>query len=121
MKIYKKHVKYLQILNLLSALVILCTIIYAWSVLRTLPENIWIPKGLDNPALAEVNKNVIWEDIRLMVTTYLVFSVVTVYMEVTPFRASSGFHKAQTVSVVNLCICLIFAFTIIKTICAAHY
>ena len=114
MKVYKRHIKFLQILNLISALVISSTIVYTWSVLRSLPENIRVSKGFDYAGLIEANKNVIWEDIRLMVTTYLVFSLIIVFIEVTPFRCSSGFHRAQTFSIINLSICLIFAFTIIS-------
>ena len=116
MKIYQRHLKNLKILNLLSLLIILMTIFYSWYILRLLPDVVHVPKNLTETGLIVVNKSVIWGDIRLMITSYLLLSLVTVFMEVTPFRQSSGFHKAQFVSLVNLCISVLFAYTIISSV-----
>jgi len=116
MKIYKKHSRNLQVLNLLSAAVILITLVYTWSSLKFLPQYICVPKNFAGVDLAWINKNVIWDDIRLMVTTYLVISLICIYMQLTPFKDRSGYHKAQVVSVINLCICLVFSVTIIGTV-----
>ena len=119
MKTYKRHLAYLKISSLLSLLAILTTISYCWYTLRLLPDFVHVPKGLVNADLVVVNKSVVWGDIRLMVTSYLLLSLVTVFMELTPFRQSSGFHKAQFVSLVNLCISVLFAYTIISSVCVA--
>ena len=116
MKIYRRHLRNLKILNLLSLLVILMTIFYSWYILRLLPDDLKVPKRLLSKDLIVVSKSVIWNDIRLMVTSYFLFSVVTIFMEVTPLRYSSGFHKAQFVAIVNLCISAVFAYTIIRTV-----
>lgn len=119
MKIYKRHLAYLKILNLLSLIVILMTIFYSWYVLRLLPDVLQVTKSLAGMKVIVVDKSMIWEDIRLMVITYLIFSLITVFIELTPFRYSSGFHKAQIVSIINLCLSVVFAYTIISTICVA--
>lgn len=116
MKTYKRHSKYLQILNFLSAAVILATIIYAWSALKFLPQYILVPKDIMSMELTRINKNIIWNDIRLMITTYLVISIICIYMQLTPFKDRSGNQKAQIISVINLCICLVFSVTIILTV-----
>ena len=80
------------------------TIFYCWYSLRHLPDFVHVPKGLVNTDLTVINKSVVWGDVRLMVTSYLLLSLVTVFMELTPFRQSPDFHKAQFVSIVNVCI-----------------
>ena len=119
MKTYKRHLAYLKILSLLSLLAILMTIFYCWYTLRLLDDFVHVPKGLVNEELIVVNKSVVWGDIRLMFTIYLLLSLVTVFLELTRFRQSSGFHKAQFVSVINLCISVVFAYTIISSVSVA--
>lgn len=119
MKIYQKHLRLLKILNLLSLLIILMTIFYSWYILRLLPDVVHVPKSLVDTDLMVVNKSVIWSDIRLMVTSYLLLSLVTVFMELTPFRQSSGFHKAQFTATVNLSISMVFAYTILSSVSVA--
>jgi hypothetical protein len=119
MKTYKRHLVFLKTLNLLTLLVIAVTVLYSWYVLRLLPEVVQVLRGVFNGDVAVVSKGLIWKDIRLMVTCYLLFSLITVFLELTPFRSSSGFHKAQFVSVINLGISLVFAYTIISTVCSA--
>jgi hypothetical protein len=121
MKIYKKHSRHLQILNLLSAAIILITLVYVWSSLKSLPQYIQVPESLTSTAYIRINKNVIWDDIRLMVTTYLVISLICVYMQLTPFKDRSGYHKAQIISLINLSICLVFSVTIIISIKGATW
>jgi len=116
MKIYRRHLRNLKILNLLSLLVILVTIFYSWYIFRLLPDDLKVPKGLVSTDLMVVNKSAIRAEIRLMVTTYFLFLLITVFMELIPFRYSSGFHKAQFVSIVNLCISVVFAYTIISAV-----
>ncbi|TDE17077.1 hypothetical protein [Dyadobacter psychrotolerans] len=116
MKIYQRHLRNLKILNLLSLVVILMTIFYTWYTLRLFPNDLFVTKSLFSTDLREISKSMIWKDIRLMVTSYFLFSVVTIFMELTPFRYSSGFHKAQFVAIVNLCISAVFAYTIIRTV-----
>ena len=121
MKIYKKHSRHLQILNLLSAAIILITLVYVWSSLKSLPQYIQVPESLTSTAYIRINKNVIWDDIRLMVTTYLVISLICVYMQLTPFKDRSGYHKAQIISLINLSICLVFSVTIMGTVRAVTW
>ena len=120
MKIYQKHLKHLRILNLLSLIVILMTVFYSYYMLRLLPDVQHLPpKTLSSTDMIMMNKSLIWKDIRLMFTSYLLFSLITVFLELTPFRYSSGFHKAQFVSIVNVGISSVFAYTIISTVNSA--
>jgi hypothetical protein len=122
MKTYKRHLTYLKISNLLCLIAIFTTILYCWYTFRLLGDFVHVPKGLANTDLIVVNKSVVWDDIRLMGTIYLLLSLVTVFMELTPFRQSSGFHKAQFVSLINVCISVVFAYTIISSVrVAAQY
>ncbi len=95
------------------------TIFYTWYMLHLQPDVLQVTKGLAGMDTVVIHKSLIWGDIRLMVTTYLIFSLITVFIELTPFRYSSGFHKAQIVSIINLCISVVFACTIVSTVCIA--
>jgi hypothetical protein len=121
MKIYKHHSRSLQLINLLSASAILITTVYTWATLKLLPQYICIPANLTSADWVWVDKDRIWGDIRLMVTTYLVISLLCIYMQLTPFKDRSGYHKAQVLTVINLCICLVFSVTIIGTVRAVTW
>ena len=119
MKIYQKHLRQLKILNLLSLIVILMTIFYSYYILRLLPDVLHLQKGPGSTDIVLMNKNLIWKDIRLMVTSYLLLSLITIFMELTPFKYSSSFHRAQFVAIINAAISVVFAYTIISTVNSA--
>lgn len=113
MKTYKNHIRYLKILNLFSIAVIVATIAYTWVTMQAKPESIRVYGGESNGTGSQVGHQVVWEDVSLMVALFMLCFLITIYAELTPFRCSSGFHRAQIISIINLCITLVFAFTII--------
>lgn len=113
MKTYKNHIRYLKILNLFSITIIVITIAYTWLNMQSQPENIRVYSGGIDGAGSLVHTNVVWDDVSLMVALFILCFLITIYAELTPFRCSSGFHRAQIISFINLCITLVFAFTII--------
>ncbi|TKT90686.1 hypothetical protein [Dyadobacter frigoris] len=116
MKTYQKYIKYLQILNVLSFIAVVTTIIYSWAMISSLPERFMITEGFTQSKALWISKGKLWGDIRLMVTCYLIISLICVYLQVMPFKPGSGKHHALMGSIVNLCICLVFSITIISTI-----
>lgn len=116
MKTYQKYIKYLQILNIMCFILVVTSIVYCWAVISPLPERFMVTQGFTQSKELWISKGKLWEDIRLMVSCYLVISVLSVYLQVMPFKSGSGKHHALMASFVNLGICLVFCITIISTI-----
>lgn len=93
--------------------VIVTTIVYTWIMMQSQPESIHIYGRESVRTEALLGHQVVWEDVSLMVALFTLCLLITIYAELTPFRCSSGFHRAQIISVINLCITLVFACTII--------
>ncbi|MDQ6482546.1 hypothetical protein [Dyadobacter sp. LHD-138] len=116
MKTYRKYIRYLQVLNLLTFAVILFTVLYSGALIYKLPDRFVITESLTQSKAVWISKSKIWEDIKLMVTCYLVVSVICIYLRLMPFKNGSAKHEILMASLVNLGICLIFAVTIINSL-----
>ena len=113
MKVNQKPGVYLQIINVLSFLVILITVIYTGVIVNHFPDNLNFSSGFSLPDNTGLDKGKVWEDIRLMVTAYLVISILSIYLQLLPHGRGNGKSKAIVVSLLNLCIALVFSITII--------
>jgi len=113
MKVNQKPGVYLQIINVLSFLVILITVIYTGVIVNHFPDNLNFSSSLSLPDNTGLDKGKVWEDIRLMVTAYLVISILSIYLQLLPHGRGNGKSKAIVVSLLNLCIALVFSITII--------
>ena len=120
MKSAARPALYLQLLNAASLGVIMYTVIFSVQHLKSLPEQLHITRmaGLGHGDV--VSKSIFWDNLYLMVATYLVISLICIYLSVIPFRNNKGQAMAIMASFMNLCICLIFALVIVGTLNQIH-
>lgn len=116
MKSVRKPILSLQILNTASFVVIGYTIAFCSLHLQGLPAYLHVSRmaGLGRAEL--VSKSIFWDDVYLMVTSYLVISLICIYLRVIPFRNNKGQAMAIMASFMNLCISLIFSLVIVGTL-----
>ncbi|NIJ55185.1 hypothetical protein [Dyadobacter arcticus] len=116
MKSVSKPILYLHMLNAASFAVITYAVIFCSIHLKGLPEQLHVSRmaGIGRGGL--VNKSIFWDDVYLMVASYLVISLICLYLRVIPFRNNKGHAMAIMASLMNLCISSIFAVVIVGTL-----
>lgn len=107
---------YLQLLNTASLGIIIYTVIFSTLHLRDLPEQLHITRMAGIGHGEVVSKSIFWDDLYLMVASYLLISLICIYLRVIPFRNNKGQAMAIMASFMNLCICLVFALVIVGTL-----
>lgn len=107
---------YLQLLNGASLGVTVYTLIFSALHLKGLPEQLHISRMAGLGRGETVSKNIFWDDLYLMVASYLFISLICIYLRLIPFRNNKGQAMAIMASFLNLCICLIFALVIVGTL-----
>lgn len=116
LKYVRKPNVYLQMLNVASFMVVGYTVLFCSQHLKDLPDMLHVSHmaGIGRSEL--VSKNIFWDDLYLMVTSYLLISVISIYLRVIPFRNNKGQAMAMMASFMNLCLCLIFSLVIVGTL-----